>query len=138
MTSSIPDISLDADWTCDYFEDIPTLYEFMETFRLPSLAKWTFDKTRRENWLAWLQKKFDLPMRDICVTYRLRIDSAPSPGRLTINGRDFGEIAAPLDLDVTDYVTLEDNLIAFRVPCEARGSFSDIRLTAFPCNPHSD
>ncbi len=133
MTSSFPDISLDSEWLLDYFEDIPTLYEFMETFRLPSLAKWTFDKTRPVNWLAWLQHHFDLPLRGVCVSYWLRIDSAPSTARLYINGRNFGEFSTPLSLDVTDYVALEDNRIEFRVPCDARGSFSDIRLTAIPC-----
>ncbi len=134
MTATIPDISLDDRWTCDYFEDIPTLYEFMETYPVASLAKWRFDKTRAENWIAWLQKKFDLPLRDVCVSYWLCIDSAPAATRLYINGRDFGVVATPLRFDVTDYVTLDDNVIAFRVPCEMRGSFSDIRLTAFPCS----
>jgi hypothetical protein len=133
MSSTIPDISLDERWSLDYFEDIPTLYEFMETFTLPSLAKWRFDKTRAENWIAWLQKRFDLPLREVCVTYVLCIDSAPAGARFYLNGRDFGAIETPLRLDVTDYVTLEDNVIAFRVPCDMRGSFSDIRLTAFPC-----
>lgn len=134
MTSTIPDISLDDHWALDYFEDIPTLYEFMETHRLPSLAKWRFDKTRAENWIAWLQREFDLPLRDVCVTYTLCIDSAPDETRFYLNGRDFGVITTPLRLDVTDFVTLEANIIAFRVPCDMRGSFSDLRLTAFPCN----
>jgi hypothetical protein len=133
MKSTIPDISLDDGWTCDYFEDIPTLYEFMETYPVESLARWRFDRMRAENWIAWLEKKFDLPMRDVCVTYWLTIDSAPDETRFYLNGREFGVIETPLRLDVTDFVTLEANTIAFRVPCGMRGSFSDIRLTAFPC-----
>lgn len=133
MSSTIPDISLDSDWRCDYFEDIPTLHDFMPTSPVPSLTQWRFDRTRDENWRAWLEKRFDLPMRDVCVNYVLRIDHVPEGTRLYVNGRAFGEIAAPMSADVTDYVTLEENVIALRVPSGTEGAFSDIRLVAVPC-----
>lgn len=129
----IPNLSLDRDWRCDYFEDIPTIHDFIPTTPVPSLRAWRFDQTRDKNQIAWLEKRFDLPMRDVCVSYRLHIDAAFYAAHLSLNVQDFGEISTPFDQDVTDYVMLEDNVIALRVPY-TDAAFNDIRLIAIPCN----
>jgi hypothetical protein len=131
-------ISLNVDWTCDYFEDRqPSLYEFMETHPVPMLRQWSFERRLSEGWTAWLQRRFDLPpIGDSCIDYRLQIEDAPSGAQLVINGREFGEVKVPTTIDVTDVVTLEDNQIAFRVPCDASGAFGNIRLIALPCDSY--
>jgi hypothetical protein len=134
--SRLPTISLITNWTVDYFEDgAATLYEFMNTELVESLAVWAFDKRRSEGWLAWLQKSFDLPVMNhiACLNYVLEIDQMPYGAALVINGREFGMVRAPFSMDVTDFIALEDNRIAFRVPPNTAGSFQGIRLVAVPC-----
>jgi hypothetical protein len=130
-----PTIPLNTDWTCDYFEDgQASLYEFMETHYVPVLRQWSFERRLCEGWAAWLQRRFDLPpIGDVCIDYRLLIEAAPYGAQLVLNGREYGKIAVPLDIDVTDVVTLEDNQIAFRVPCDTSGAFGSIRLIPVPC-----
>lgn len=130
----LPYVLLSGGWSCDYFELNPTLYEFMETHAIPLLQSWTFDKRMNENWAAWIWRTFDLPpMDDICLNYVLSISQTPDRVELHLNGRNLGMISAPLEIDVTDMVTLDENRIAFRVPCDAEGQFGDIRLRAVPC-----
>lgn len=134
--SKLPTISLISNWTVDYFEeDRASLYEFMNSEPLPSLANWTFDKRRVEGWLAWLQKTFDLPITNhiACMNYVLEIDEMPYGAVLVINGREFGAVRTPFSMDVTDFIALEDNRIAFRVPSNAAGMFQGVRLVAVPC-----
>lgn len=134
--SRLPTISLLSNWTCDYFEDgTASLYEFMNPEPVPSLATWAFDKRRTEGWLAWLQKKFDLPvMNNIeCMNYELEIDYVPYGAVLILNGRDFGAVQTPFRMDVTDFIALEDNRIAFRVASGTQGAFQGVRLVAVPC-----
>jgi hypothetical protein len=132
--TTLPYITLNTDWRCDYFEGDPSLHEFTGWFDVPVLQAWTFDHRMTEGWAAWLQRQFDVPpIEDVCVNFMLQIKSAPPGTQISINGRDFGVISTPFSLDVTDYITLEDNLIAFRVPCEAGGGFGDVRLRVVPC-----
>jgi hypothetical protein len=133
--SRLPTISLISNWTVDYFEDgAASLYEFMSSDSVPSLANWAFDRRRTEGWLAWLQKKFDLPvMNNVeCMNYVLEIDYVPYGAALVINGREFGAVQTPFRMDVTDFIALEDNRIAFRV-ANTEGAFQGIRLVAVPC-----
>lgn len=122
-------ISLDTHWRCEYLDSVPDGQ--IDGFDIPSLAK--FEPRRIPSKLAWLERYFDLPMQDECINYTLTIDSAPVGTHLTLNGRELGEIVAPLALDVTDLVALEDNVMALRVPHNAFGAFSVMRLTVIPC-----
>jgi hypothetical protein len=132
--TTLPYITLNTDWRCDYFEIEPSLYEFMDGIDVPVLQAWAFDRRMTEGWGAWLQRKFDVPpIENVCVNFMLNIKRVPTGAQLIINGRDFGIISAPFSFDVTDYITLEDNIIAFLVPCEASGSFGDVRLRVVPC-----
>lgn len=128
------EISLDENWLCNYFEHEPTLFEFMESGDIPSLMAWTFDARMVEGWSAYLHRTFDLPLQDECINYILHIDRLPASAHLYLNGRDFGDLTAPLTIDVTDFIALEDNRIAFRVSCDAVGGFGRVRLIAVPCD----
>ena len=125
---------LDAHWSCDYFEVEPDLFELQDyRVTLPLLNRWRFDGRYPEGWAAWLERRFDLQPLDYCVHYELRIAAVPDGAELSVNGRQFGAIAAPCHIDITDYVTLDENRIAFRVLSGAEGVFGAVRLAAVPC-----
>ncbi len=126
----IDSISLDTLWRVDYLDAAPE--GRIDGFSLPLLAD--FHPRQIERKLAWLEHAFDLPDQDVCINYHLSISALPRGTQLILNGRDFGEIPAPLTLDVTDFVFLEDNLIAFRVFRNASGAFGSVRLLAIPCD----
>ncbi len=125
----IDTISLDTTWRCDTLEGDPD--ERIAGFDVPSLVR--FDVGRLARKTAWLERRFDLPTQDICINYQLKIEAVPGETRLYINGRDFGVISGPLQLDVTDTVALEDNLIAFRIGDNDGRRFGSVRLIALPC-----
>jgi hypothetical protein len=127
-------LHLDTLWSCDYIEVEPDLYEFQDyATQVPSLPDWRFSGRYPEGWAAWLERRFDLQPTDMCVRYTLRIEATPDGAALSVNGRQFGVIDAPCSVDVTDYVTLDENRIAFRVLSGANGAFGALRLTAVPC-----
>ena len=131
MNDSIP---LNHGWTCEYFEMNAGQRQFTDDEPVPSLAEWVFDKRRGENWAAWLKCGFDLQPTDACVTYTLRIDSAPEETQLFINGEKLGVIPeTPFSIDVTNLVALEYNEIVLRVEWNAAGRFEGISLQAVPC-----
>lgn len=126
-------------WTCTYFEAEPDLYELATDDRLVMLAHWSFDKHRSVGWLAWLQHTFVLEPTDFCVRYFLFIDCAPQETRIYINGQEIagyriGDDDAPYEYDITEYVTLGKNSLAFRVDCEAEGGFNGVSLQPYPCD----
>ncbi len=125
----ISEISLNAHWHGILAERVPD--ELIDGFSVPELT--TFDARRIAGKLAWLERDFDLPLQDLCITYDLHIDAVPAGTHLVLNGRDFGEIETPFAFDVTDLVALEDNRLVFRVMHDAAGQFGVITLTAIPC-----
>ncbi len=134
--SSLPNLSLNNDWVCNTFELDPDLYEFAHDGQpVADLRAWACDRRYDDGWAAWLQKTFDLPMTDVCINYTLRIARAPKGTVVSINGTRLGEMnnGNLFEMDVTDYVTLEDNVIRFRVICGGEGSFGDIILEGIPC-----
>jgi hypothetical protein len=127
-------LHLNTDWTCDYFELDPDLYEFQDYHEnILHLTEWQFSRRYPEGWGAWLERRFSLYPLGECVHYHLLLDRLPEDAVLYVNGRNFGAVSAPCTLDVTDYVVLEDNRLAFRVTSMAAGSFGAVRLTAVPC-----
>lgn len=123
--ASLPDISLNSGWIAQ-----SSSRESEQV--VASLARWSPEASR-----AVLVKRFNLPMRDVCVTYRLWFEDAPANATLRVNQREYTNFETPLEIDVTDEVMLEDNEIAFYVPDQARGSFGDIRLIVRPCDDHA-
>ena len=125
----ISEIALNAHWHGINADRLPD--EGINGFSVPDLA--AFDPRLIDGKLVWLEREFDLPLQDVCITYELHVDAAPVGTHLTINGRDFGEIETPFVFDVTDMVTLEDNRIAFRVMHGASGRFGAVSMVAIPC-----
>lgn len=138
MTSTQQKVyALDTGWMVEYFELITDLGEWAaEANPITALADWQFSGRYDEHWAAWLTADFTLePILETCMRYELRIDAAPAPIKLFVNGRRMGEIAAfPFALDVTDYVTYEDNRLAIRVGYEAVGQFGRVYLVGTPCD----
>ena len=127
----IPEISLDTHWRCEYADRAPD--GRIDGFDVSPLA--SFQPLRIGAKMAWLEREFDLPpIEDECIGYSLTIDSAPMGTHLTLNGRELGEIAAPLALDVTDTVFLEGNRLILRVPRGSAGAVGSVRLIAIPCD----
>lgn len=135
----LPTLLLETNWTCDYFELEPDLYEFMNSESVATLSAWTFDRRRVDNWAAWLQRSFTLRQLDCCVSYLLYIDSAPAGAKIYVNGQRAGIYFPPglddppFELDVTPLVALGENCLAFRVNWDMLGAFSGVRLQAVSC-----
>lgn len=113
-------ISLQEDWTVEYLELDPSLYEFMERAPVPRLQDWSFDRRRVEGWVAWLERKFILPASQGNHVL-LYIDSAPEGMGIYLNHRRIATYAAPADdappfeLDISREVQPGQNVIALRV-----------------------
>lgn len=126
-------IALDNAWTCDYFSLSDDRTE-PDRQLVPYLAAWTPDASAPS---ALLLRRFILKPTDDCVSYMLRIDSAPAHTRIIVNNQHVGDYTPtdkPFEIDVTPYVYLEDNLIAFRVQYqETVTPFSGVRLQPIPC-----
>lgn len=138
MIMSIPaPISLDDGWTVEYFEREPDLYEFAASGQpVPSLRAFSYSGRVDDSWLAWLTRTFDVPpILDVCLRFDLHITAAPGDIVLYMNGQRLGEVEGrePFVLDVTDFITLEDNQIALRVDCAQGGAFGEVVLKAEPC-----
>lgn len=137
---SLPPFSLNDGWVCEYFELRPDLYEFAKDVPVPSLADWTFDRIRSENWAAWLRRTFTLAALDMCVSYYLYIDTAPHRARIYVNNTHVADYIPPgpddppFEVDITADVALGVNTVAFRVECDAPGRFSGVRLQPVPCD----
>lgn len=132
--TKLPIIALNAGWTCEYMHPDATGTDPVGDEPVPSLVEWVFDRRRMENWVAWLRCGFDLYPTDACVSYLLRADTAPEEAQVFVNGERVGTISqTPYRLDVTNYVALEYNELAFRVEWNAAGRFEGLRLEAVPC-----
>jgi hypothetical protein len=137
LMSIPPPISLDDGWAVEYFEKDPDMYEFAAAgYAVPSLRNFACSGRVDGGWMAWLTRTFDVPpILDVCLRFDLHITAAPGAIVLYVNGRRLGEVdgTRPFIFDVTDFITLEDNLIGLRVDCGVSGAFGDVFLKAEPC-----
>lgn len=81
-----------------------------------------------------LRRTFDLePMGSACVRIHLHCTIAPADTAIFINGWQVGVVQAgqPLDADITDFVSLEDNLILLKV--SRRGDLRALTLERVLC-----
>lgn len=132
---TLPTLSLDMNWKCSYFQGDPNPYAVFVPSHVHSLTDWSCDERVNRSMVAHLFHLFYLEPTDFCVSYMLHIESAPGIVKLTLNERDMGEFdgTRPLDLDVTNAVKLEHNLIGFKVDCGAAGKFGAVYLQQIPC-----
>jgi len=126
-------LHLSANWTCVYTEDERAPRAPAQTpEHVTQLDGWGFDTTHSEP-VAWLERQFTLHPTDECVQYVLQVAAAPAGTQVIVNDQNLGALSAPSALDVTAFVSLDDNLIAFRVERHRHGAFGDVHLQAVPC-----
>lgn len=131
-------IALDTDWRYFPTEDLDpadTAAQLDESAWgvLPTLADYPREIVSFYR-LLHLQRRFDLlPIDDVCLRYHLHLDHAPDSTQVYINGWHAGTVGEgkPLISDVTDFVTLEDNLLLLKVTRE--GDLHGIMLRSVPC-----
>lgn len=101
---------------------------------IPALADWPRHLLAREG-MIYLRRTFDLePIEDVCLRFILHVETAPEGTAVYINGWHAGTVQAGAALvsDVTDYVTLEDNVLLLKV--SRRGEFGGLWLQPLPCD----
>jgi hypothetical protein len=135
-------IPLDTGWEAEYFELEPDLYEWAAAPQpVARLSRWQCAARYDETWAVVLSTRFDVPPIDeVCLHFVLHLAHAPGPVTLYLNGRRLGEIDGrePFALDVTDFITLEDNRLQIRIECACfeRGErFGPILLQRVECEP---
>ncbi len=137
MTNLNP-ISFEKNWRYFPTEDLDPTYGGSELDAdswgvLDSLNDWTGELLSRFETLH-LRQIFDLePIGDICVRYVLHVDAAPENTTVFVNGWHVGmtEAGKTFAADVTDYVTLEGNILLLKV--SKKGALKDIWLQPVPC-----
>ena len=138
MTAFSP-IPLNTDWRSYPPEDIDPVYGATQLDDsswdvLPTLSDWPRHLLGREE-IIHLQRKFDLePIGGVCLRFILHIQAAPDNTSVYVNGWHVGTIqkGESLNADVTDYVTLEGNVLLLKVT--KPGIFGDVYLNPMPCD----
>jgi hypothetical protein len=100
---------------------------------LESINTWPVDRLGYGEGVQ-LKRRFDLePIGEVCLRFVLQLDQAPAGTQVYINGWHAGttEAGKALISDVTDYVTLEANLVHLKL--NRRGALSGLRLVAMAC-----
>lgn len=127
-------LDLRADWSCDWLELEPDLYEFLKPERVVDLERWTFDRRRLEGWAAYLYRDFILPALHPQAACWLCIDAAPSRTGIYINDRwvthytNPGADDPPFEWDITACVSPGRNRIGFRVEADLSGRFQGVSV----------
>lgn len=96
---SYSDLSLDdSDWEWTRFNEVP----------IPKLSPPD---------VIWLRKRFDLNASEACIRYFLRCDNTSYPMNVYLRGELIAQSGdhSFLDVDVTDYVSLDDNLLVLEI-----------------------
>ena len=79
------------------------------------------------------RRRFALTPLDFCARYWLHVESAPGPLTVVLRGEVVAHgIAAGTPVDVTDFVSLDDNLLELSTPAE--GDLGAVWLQALPCD----
>jgi hypothetical protein len=131
-------IPLESDWRYYPTDDIDPTYGSSELDEaswgvLNDLGAWPRDLLPRYDTLH-LRQTFDLePIGDVCVRYVLYVDAAPEGTTVFVNGWHAGTAQAGKALisDVTDYMTLENNMILLKV--SKTGVLRGVWLQPVPC-----
>jgi hypothetical protein len=132
-------LHLNDRWTCEFTVPQPELNTITGVRAdVPALDQWRIEESLSQGWEARIERSFQLFPLDECVRYLLHIDSAPPATQLSINRQNLGVITAPCQVDVTAYVSLDDNRIAFHISGGARGDLGGVRLQAVLCEQFDD
>jgi hypothetical protein len=131
-------ISLDTDWRYFPTEVMDAAYGVSELDEsswgvLPQLSDYPRDLIAFSGTLN-LRRTFDLePITDVCVQIHLHLEHAPIDTQVYVNGWHVGTTKASevLHADITDYVSLEDNLILLKLTHS--GDLRGLFLQRVPC-----
>lgn len=143
MTNTLSIMPLDADWSYLYAENAGKKYAQIhnrpEWIPLPSLSDWSVVSSARFG-ADWFRREVTIEPLDTCVNYFLKIDHVPENAMIFVNGKLMGQVQSDnidhLTFDVTNALSLGDNLIAIKLRCNSDsggGSFENIRLQPVPC-----
>ena len=118
-------ILLDSDWVCEVNGDAKTI-DLLAASRLDALEIGDSG--------AWFRRVITLDATDYCVNYVLQFDAMPTGTAVYVNGERLNlDTAEPDGFDITAYVALGENELAFWVDQESTGSFAGVRLQPVPC-----
>jgi hypothetical protein len=131
-------ISLETDWLYFPTEVMDAVFGASELDEsswgiLPQLADYPRDLIAFSGTLN-LRHTFDLePIGDVCLRFHLDLQRAPIDTQVYVNGWHVGTLqtAGPLHADVTDYVSLEDNLLLVKLTHS--GDLHGLSLQPIPC-----
>lgn len=73
--------------------------------------------------VIWLRKRFDLTPTEACVRYFLRCEGSIYPMTIYLRGQAIAQYdkESYLDVDVTDYVSLDDNVLVLMIRLDGQG-----------------
>lgn len=133
-------IPLEHDWRYFPMEDMDEAYGASELDDsswgvLASLPEYPRDVMSFYGKLN-LRHTFDLePIGDVCLRFFLRLETAPTGTEIYVNGWHAGTTQAGKSLisDVTDYVTLEGNVLLLKLT--RKGDLHGLSLQPVPCDP---
>ena len=131
-------ISLETDWRYFPTEVMDAAFGASELDEsswglLPQLADYPRDLIAVSGTLN-LRHTFDLePINDVCLRFHLALKRAPIGTQVYVNGWHVGTIqtADPLRVDVTDYVSLENNLLLLKLI--RPGDLYGLSIQPLPC-----
>jgi hypothetical protein len=131
-------IYLNTEWLCYPLPDVNpayiAAYNDDSTWEvLVKLADWPRHLLQQTK-IVFLHHRFDLePIGNICLRFILHLEDAPDGTNVILNGQHLETFygGQPFEKDVTDYLTLDDNLLRFEV--KKVGPFGDVRLKRVPC-----
>ena len=132
-------LSLDTDWRYFPTEVMDVAYGASELDEsswgvLHNLSDYPRDLIATTGTLN-LRHTFDLePIGEVCLRFYLNLTVAPKDTQVYINGWHVGTFQAgqPFHVDVTDYVSLEDNLLLLKIT--RRGELARISIDPIPCD----
>jgi hypothetical protein len=132
----LPTVSLNNDWRyCNIHNSDQVMLELDEPKwdRLPSLSDWRHHLLPHSG-TVYLRRTFELVPTEMCVRYLFHLSRAPENTVVYMNGWQAGTTnkARPFRVNVTDQVTLEDNVSVLKV-CKS-GEFGAAWLQPIPCD----
>ena len=131
-------ISLETDWRYFPTEIMDAAFGASELDEsswgvLPKLADYPHDLIAVSGTLN-LRRTFDVePIGDVCLRFYLDLQHAPVGTQVYVNGWHIGTLQAgeTLHTDVTDTISLEDNLILLKLMHS--GDLSGLSIQPVPC-----
>ena len=138
LNGSMHVILLETDWRYFPTEDMDEAFGAFELDEsawgiLPQLADYPRDLIAVSGTLN-LRHTFDIePIGSVCLRFHIRLDHAPIGTQVYVNGWHAGTLqtADPLNADVTDYVSLEDNFVLLKLT--RSGDLHGLSIQPIPC-----